>query len=88
MLGRLLLGVLLAVAVMTITVSYLSKDKIKEELQNNDCIKGEIKKIAKSDSVAHIELAAIKEDGEEITLDIVAEDYDSSQICEGDVIYA
>ena len=88
MLGWLLLGALLAVAVISITVSYLNTDTAKRELRNHDIQKGVVKEIVKSGSVTHIKLDAIKEDGGEVEVDIETEDYNSSQIRKGVVIYA
>lgn len=87
MLGWLLLGALFSVAVISITVAYVNKEMAKHVLRNHDIHKGVVKEIVKSGSVTHIKLDAIKEDGEEVEVEIEAEDYNSSQIREGVVIY-
>lgn len=87
LLVRLAVGALLAVAVIEIVVTYLNKDIAQNELRKHNIYKGVVKDIVNSDSVAHIKLDAINEDGEEIEIDIETEEYDSSQIYEGVVIY-
>lgn len=87
MLGWLLFGALLTVAVISITVVYLNKDIAEQELKKQNISKGVIKDIIKSGNVTHIKLDAIKEDGNEVEVDIESEDYNSSQIYRGVIIY-
>ena len=87
MLGWLLLGAFLTVAVITIAVSYLNRNTAARELRNRDILKGKIKDIVKSGSITHIKMDAIKDDGEEVEVDFETEDYDSYQIRRGIEIY-
>lgn len=87
MLGWLLLGALLAAAVITISVTYLNRDIAKRKLEDHDICKAVVKDIIYSGSVAHVKMDALMTDGEEVEVDIEAEDYNSSQIYKGTVIY-
>lgn len=87
MLGWLLLGAFLTAAVISITVYYLNKDTATQNLKNNNVSKATIKKISKDNNVAHIKLDAITDDGYEVEVDIKTEDYNSSEIYEGLLIY-
>lgn len=87
MLGWLLLGALLTAAVITIIVSYLNRDKAEDELRDHNIQKGVVKEIVKSGSITHIKMDALTDDGEEVEVDIEADDYNSSQIYRGAVIY-
>lgn len=86
MLGKLLLFALLATAAVTICVAYLDMDKAKAALRNKKIISAVVKKIIKSDGVAHISLDALDEAWNEVEVEIKADDYDSSEIEEGTVI--
>ena len=88
MLGWLLLGAIFAAAVITITVTYLNKAAAKRKLAEKEIWKGSIKEILQSDSVTHIKLDAITDDGSEVEVDFETEDYDSDEIYEGAVIYS
>lgn len=88
MFGWILLGLLAGAAVISIVVSYLDRDTVKETFKENNISHGTIKDIVHDGLVAHIKLDAIKEDGSEVKLDYEVEDYNRSQIREEVVIYS
>lgn len=88
MIGWILLGLLAGAAVISIVVSFLDRDTVKETFKENNINHGTIKDIVHDGSVTHIKLDAIKEDGSEVKLDYEVEDYNQSQIREGVVIYS
>lgn len=86
MLGWLLVGALLAVAVITICVNFLNKRIARDKLRENDLRKGVIKDICTSGGVAHIKLDAIDIEGNEKEVEFETNDYDASEIYKGAVI--
>jgi len=90
MLGWLIWGLVIggAVAAIIITVSYLDKAKAENELKNkkNEC--ATVRDIVRDSSVTHIKLDGLDEDGNEVEIQIDTEDYDSTEIKRGTIIYA
>ena len=88
MLGWLLLGALMAAAVITICVTFLNEKIAKNKLKEKGIKKGVIKDIINSNGVAHIKLDAIDENGTEQQVEFEANDYDASEIRMGMTIVA
>lgn len=88
MLGWLLLGALMAAAVITICVTFLNETVAKNKLNEKGIKKGVIKDIINSSGVAHIKLDAIDENGTEQQVEFEANDYDASEIRVGMTIVA
>lgn len=90
MLGWLIWGLVIggAVAAVVITVSYLDKAKAKNELKNKNINRATVRDIVKDPDVTHIKLDGLDEDGNEVEIQIDTEEYDSTEIKRGAVIYA
>jgi len=90
MLGWLIWGLVIggAVAAIVITVSFLNKAKAKTELKNKNIKRATVRDIVKDPSVTHIKLDGLDEDDNEVEIQIDTEDYDSTEIKRGTVIYA
>ncbi len=88
MLGWLLWGLIIGAAAgaICIVVSFLNKKTAKEELRNKNIKKATVRDIVKDPGVAHIKLDGIDEDGNEVDIQIDAEEYDTSEIKRGVVI--
>lgn len=90
MLGWLIWGLVIggAVAAIIITVSYLDKAKAENELKNKKIERATVRDIVRDSSVTHIKLDGLDEDGNEVEIQIDTEDYDSTEIKRGTIIYA
>lgn len=88
MLGWLLLGALMAAAVITICVTFLDKRVAKDKLNEKGIRKGVIKEIINSSGVAHIKLDAIDNYGNEQQVEFEADDYDATEVRKGMTIVA
>lgn len=87
MLGWLLFGALFTATVITICVSYLNKDVLRNKLKNENIKKAQIRGIIKSGNVAHMKLDALDNEGNEREVEINADDYDRTEIYNGAVIF-
>ncbi len=89
MVGWLIWGLVIGgtVAAIIITVSYLDKAKVKNELKNRNIKRTTVRDIVKDPSVIHIKLDGLDEDGNKIEIQIDTEDYDSNEIKRGAVFY-
>jgi uncharacterized protein YxeA len=81
MLGWLLLGAIIACAIV-ITVDYLTEDKAKEELKNNNFLKAVVK--SRENNV--VKMSAFDECGKETEVEFHVSEGVSSEIQEGKVI--
>lgn len=90
MLGWLIWGLVIggAVATIVITVSFLNKAKAKTELKNKNIKRATVRNIVKDPGVTHIKLDGLDEDDNEVEIQIDTEEYDSTEIKRGTVIYA
>lgn len=88
MLGWLLLGALLTATVITICVTHLNNNTAKNQLRAKGIKKGVVKSIINSDSVVHIKLDAIDENGYEKEVEFEAQSYDKYEIKKGITIVA
>lgn len=82
------LAAIATAAVISIVVAFLDSTVLREKVseESPDAFKAVIKKIVYDGGVAHVSLDAIG-DGINDSIEIQADDYDESEIYEGNVIY-
>lgn len=83
------IAALATAAVISIVVAFLDSTVLRQKVMEKspNAFKAVIKSVVHNDSVAHVSLDAISEDGVCDTIEIQADDIDYSEIYEGNEIY-
>ena len=83
MLGWILLGAIIGIAVITIFVTYLDMNTADDKLKENGIKKAVVKDIVNDGGITHIHLDGFDEENHKKEIEIVADSCDSSEIYEG-----
>ena len=83
MLGWILLGAIVGIAIITIISPYLNRNIANRFLKDNKVVKASIRSLFKEKNITHINLDGLDEEYNETKIEIVTEAYDPSEIYEG-----